>query len=176
MNEEIIPAQLLTPDRKRLNPKLIEHFREWFILYSAPGTEVLNDQSVADFINVATRDNCERDDKRVAQLIASYAKSEESKANNTLTFPEFLDFYYDAASDPQRMDAVYQNLKNHNVRNDLKKLADIGNDTSFPKEEMPRYTLSANQIWFDTLFNLLDRNDDSSADVWDLVRMLNTNK
>lgn len=71
---------------------------------------------------------------------------------------------------------MYQNLKNHNVRNDLKKLADIGNDTSCPKEEMPRYTLSANQSWFDTLFNLLDRNDDTSADVWDLVRMLNTNK
>lgn len=66
VNEEIVEAPLLTPDRKSLNPKLVEIFKEWFIIYSAPGTEVMNDQSVADFINVATRDNCERDDKRVA--------------------------------------------------------------------------------------------------------------
>ena len=42
--------------------------------------------------------------------------------------------------------------------------------------EMPRYVLSANQTYFDTLFSLLDRNDESTPEVWDLVRMLNTNK
>ena len=40
---------------------------------------------------------------------------------------------------------------------------------------MPRYTLSANQGQFDALFSLLDRNDETSADVWTLVRMLATN-
>lgn len=41
---------------------------------------------------------------------------------------------------------------------------------------MPRYTLSANQDQFQTLFSLLDRNDESSVEVWNLVRMLATNQ
>ena len=42
--------------------------------------------------------------------------------------------------------------------------------------EMPRYSLSANQEQFDTLFSLLDRSEEYQTDLWDLVRMLNTNK
>lgn len=41
---------------------------------------------------------------------------------------------------------------------------------------MPRYTLSANQEQFQALIDLLDRNDEASASVWDLVRMLATNQ
>ena len=41
---------------------------------------------------------------------------------------------------------------------------------------MPRYTISDNQQQFQQLLELLDRNDDSSQDVWNLVRMLATNK
>ena len=41
---------------------------------------------------------------------------------------------------------------------------------------MPRYSISANQGQFDTLFSLLDKNDDYAVEVWDLVRMLNTNR
>ena len=46
----------------------------------------------------------------------------------------------------------------------------------FSVSEMPRYSLSANQSQFDTLFSLLNRIEEYSVDVWDLVRMLNTNK
>mmetsp|Transcript_394 Transcript_394/g.567 ORF Transcript_394/g.567 Transcript_394/m.567 type:complete len:143 (-) Transcript_394:494-922(-) len=41
---------------------------------------------------------------------------------------------------------------------------------------MPRYTISANQEQFSTLFSLLDRGDETSSDVWNLVRMLATNQ
>jgi hypothetical protein len=40
---------------------------------------------------------------------------------------------------------------------------------------MPRYTLSHNQAQFDTLFGLLDRQDSTSQQVWELIRMLATN-
>jgi len=40
---------------------------------------------------------------------------------------------------------------------------------------MPRFTLSENQAQFDTLFGLLNR-PEVSVQVWDLIRMLATNR
>lgn len=44
------------------------------------------------------------------------------------------------------------------------------------KYDMPRYTMSDQEGIFNSIINLLDRNDSSSMDVWELVRMLSTNK
>ena len=85
-------------------------------------------------------------------------------------------FYFKAATDPERVGAVYENLVNHNVREDLMRMSEIQQAASFDESEMPRFTLSSHQEQFDHLFNLLDKNDEASSDVWNLVRMLNTNK
>ena len=66
------------------------------------------------------------------------------------------------AASGNNIKAVQSNLKNHNVRLDLKKMADVVDEIDFGQNEMPRFTLSANQEQFDTLFSLLDRNDDSA--------------
>ena len=85
-----------------------------------------------------------------------------------------MNFYKDAASGTT-LKAVYSNLKNHNVRVDLKKMSEVVEEVDYAEHEMPRYSLSANQEQFQTLLSLLDRNDESSQDVWELVRMLATN-
>ena len=54
-------------------------------------------------------------------------------------------------------------------------MSEIVEEVSFAEHEMPRHTLSSNQEQFQALFGLLDRNDDTSEDVWNLVRMLATN-
>jgi hypothetical protein len=41
---------------------------------------------------------------------------------------------------------------------------------------MPRYTMSSEVEIFDSIINLLDRNDSSSQNVWELIKMLSTNK
>ena len=41
---------------------------------------------------------------------------------------------------------------------------------------MPRFTMSANQAQFNKLMDLLNRNDETSPDVWNLIRMLATNQ
>jgi hypothetical protein len=41
---------------------------------------------------------------------------------------------------------------------------------------MPRYTMSAREDVFTALLTLLDRADDSTSDVWELIRMLSTNQ
>jgi len=175
VNEEIKPAPLVDEENKTLTPRAAEIFTEWFELYKDPELNMMNDVSVAKFVSNATRQTCEKDDKRVLGLITQYATLPDSKEKNALTLKEYLDFWYSAASGTQT-DAVYSNLKNHNIRPDLKKLTDIDQEAAYKITEMPRYVLSHNQTYFDTLFSLLDRNDESSADVWDLVRMLNTNK
>ena len=53
-------------------------------------------------------------------------------------------FYYDACKDKAKSSIVYENLKNHNVRTDLKKLAEVDDDSNFNQAEMPRYSISAN--------------------------------
>lgn len=45
-----------------------------------------------------------------------------------------------------------------------------------PKENMPRFSLSANQEHFSALLGLLERNDETSSEVWNLIRMLSTNQ
>jgi hypothetical protein len=54
---------------------------------------------------------------------------------------------------------VRENLRAHNVRNDLKKLSEIMEETSFKTEDMPRFKISETQEYFDKLMDLLDRQD-----------------
>ncbi len=50
-----------------------------------------------------------------------------------------------------------ENLKAHNVRNDLKKLSEVQEETSFKTEDMPRFKISETQEYFEQLMVLLDR-------------------
>ena len=62
------------------------------------------------------------------------------------------------------------------MRLDLKKVSEIVEEIDYAEHEMPRFTISDNQEQFQQLLALLDRNDESSQGVWNLVRMLATNK
>ena len=44
------------------------------------------------------------------------------------------------------------------------------------KEEMPRHMISADEEQFNILMGLLDRNDETTSDVWNLIRSLATNQ
>lgn len=88
---------------------------------------------------------------------------------------EFLKFYLDACTDG-RIDRVRENLKQHFIRTDLKKMSDIVEDATFTKEEMPRFTISKNIDQFNALMDLLDRNDSASQHAWDLINSLCTNE
>ena len=68
----------------------------------------------------------------------------DTDKDGQLTLDDFLAFYRDAASG-SAIKAVQQNLKNHNVRLDLKKMSDVVEQIDYAMNEMPRHTLSANQ-------------------------------
>ena len=55
-------------------------------------------------------------------------------------------------------------------------MSEITEEVDYAVNEMPRHTLSANQNQFQALLSLLERNDEASENVWNLVRMLATNQ
>lgn len=101
----------------------------------------------------------------------------DSDKDDQLTEEDFINFYtVSSKGDEDQRSAVRANLKNLNVRPDLKKISEVIEESSFKKTDMPRYTLSANQDQFHALIDLLDRKDSASGDVWNLVRALATNQ
>ena len=52
--------------------------------------------------------------------------------------------FYETAS-RNKPETVRENLRAHNIRNDLKKLSEIQEETSYKNTDMPRYKLSKNQ-------------------------------
>ena len=64
-----------------------------------------------------------------------------------LSLQDFLQFYYEAASDAgDKRIACFKNLKNLNVRPDLLKLSEVQEQALFSaKQMMPRYALQANE-------------------------------
>lgn len=78
-----------------------------------------------------------------------------------------MGFYETAAR--SKPETVRENLKAHNIRNDLKKLSEITEETSYKNTDMPRYKISKNQDQFEILLGLLDRHDSASQAAWDLI-------
>ena len=75
-----------------------------------------------------------------------------------------------------RIQSVYENMEAMYIRKDLKKYAEIEEQNAAPQNEMPRYLISENKAHFNRLMDLLNRNDETSPRVWDLIRSLSTNQ
>lgn len=155
--ENIVEAPIVDRVNRKLTARAEEIFTEWFHLYKDSSSDLMDASNVAAFIAGATKQTCLKDDNRVEHILNKY----DTDKDGAITLTEFLTFYYDAASGTS-LKAVQQNLKNHNVRLDLKKISELVEEVAFNQSEMPRYTLSANQEQFNALFNLLDRNDETS--------------
>jgi len=104
-------------------------------------------------------------------------QAEDKNQDGKIEREDFLSFYLHASlGDSQKIHAIYQNVQHNFVRNDLQMLRDLHADCLFKRNEMPRFTLCENTEQFKVLFNLLDRKDASSDQVWSLICMLATNR
>lgn len=107
-------------------PRAVEIFSEWYDIYKNLDTGLMDAAGVARFISGATKQPCNFDDGRVDGILKQY----DTDKDGNLTIDDFLQFYYNAASGTL-LKAVHSNLKNHNVRLDLKKMSDIVDDVVF---------------------------------------------
>jgi hypothetical protein len=58
----------------------------------------------------------------------------------------------------------------------MKRYHEIEEANALPRDAMPRYLISENKDHFNRLMDLLNRNDETSPRVWDLIRSLSTNQ
>ena len=77
-------------------------------------------------------------DDRIVNLF----KQHDSNNDGLIEREEFIQFYETASRN--KPETVRENLRSHNIRNDLKKLSEIQEESSFKTEEMPRFKISRN--------------------------------
>lgn len=102
-------------------------------------TGVMTPDTATWFIKGATNETVQADDNRIKGLFAQYNKKKDGK----MLREEFLTFYLEASlGKPER---VHDNLKNHFIRLDLRKMSEIDQQTAYKKTDMPRLTMTTNQ-------------------------------
>lgn len=168
IEEEIANAPLMGSDGK-LSEKAKAIFLEWFKMYSDEAGAMTKD-TCALFIKGCTGEHPASNDDRIQGLFNQYDINKDGR----IELSEFLTFYETACR--SKPETVRENLRAHNVRNDLKKLSEVMEETSFKTEDMPRFRISENQEYFDKLMDLLDRSDSVAESSWDLIQMLATNR
>ena len=166
VEEEVVNAPLTGPDGQ-LTEKAKEIFNEWFDMYSDNGK--MTKETCSLFIKGCTGEQPSPNDDRIGTLFKMY----DSNNDGFIEREEFLLFYQ--ISSKNKPETVRENLRSHNIRNDLKKLSEVTEESTFQTEDMPRYRISRNQQQFDLLISLLDRQDKVSEASWDLIQMLATN-
>lgn len=157
-------------ENKQFTPQAQALFEEWWNIYKEEGTDDFTPNSATRFIKGCTNEDIGSDDSRIVNLFAMYDKQKTGK----MTHAQFMDFFLTACSD--RLERVLENLKCHCVLPNMKKIYEIKEECEFTKEQMPRYTMSANQRHFDILLSVLDKIKEAQTDAWDLIRMLATNQ
>jgi len=166
---------LTNEDNTQLSDRAFKIFNTWFDMFSEqPDRVYMTPLTATYFIMGATNEEVAPTEHRIVSLFTKYDDDKDGK----LTRDDFLKFYFEASRDNSKN--VYENLKSMLVRAELIRMPEIVEPFLFPKDQMPRFTLSSNQSQFDTLFSLLDtksENDDGMQEqVWSLIRMLSTNR
>lgn len=115
------------------------------------------------FIKGCTGEHPSVTDDRIVNMFKTY----DINSDGYIEREEFITFYESACR--SKPDTVRENLKHHNIRNDLKKLSEVREEESFFTQDMPRLKISKQQDYFDLLMSLLDKGGEISAASWNLI-------
>ena len=174
VKEDVVEDPIIDPVTKELTPPAAKTFNEWFDKYKNPKIGKINDVGLAWFVFEATTEPHDVDDKLILGIFEKHSKEDPEK--KLLNRQEWLALFYTAAQTESGKRNIRNNLANHFIRADFKKMSEIDEESGFKKELMPRFTMSDNQAQFNKLMDLLNRNDETSPHVWDLIRSLATNQ
>lgn len=123
IEEEIPNAPLIGADG-HFSEKAKAIFNEWFDMYSDDNGQMTK-ETCGMFIKGCTGETPPPNDDRILSLFKSY----DINNDGFIERQEFMGFY--ESSCRNKPDTVRENLKSHNIRNDLKKLSEITEDSSF---------------------------------------------
>ena len=117
IEEEVADAPLRTPDGK-LSEKASQIFNEWFDMYSDE-QGAMTKETCALFIKGCTGEHPSVNDERIQSMFKQFDVNNDERIERK----EFMTFYETACKN--KPDTVRENMKAHNIRNDLKKLSEI---------------------------------------------------
>ncbi len=169
-NMDHIPrVPLLTDKGSQLTEKAKKVFADIFDKFAKNGK--LDAEGAARFIKSTTGEPIVTStDNRVQMLFKSF----DSDKDGFLDARGFQEFYRDSLSHG-REDTVWQNLRTHGYRNDLRSVSESEQPVVDIKT-LPRYMLSKNPRSFDLFFRILDLGQELGDAVWDLITRLSTNE
>lgn len=136
--DEEVTVGVFVDSNRQFTPQAREIFEEWWDVYKEEGTEDFTPSSAVRFIKGCTHEDVAQDDSRIEGLFKAYDKEKTGKINKT----NFMNFFLSACID--RLERVLENLKCHHIRPDMQKIYKVKEECEFSKEQMPRYTMSAN--------------------------------
>ena len=118
-------------ENRQFTARGVEIFKWMYDLYS--GDEgYMTHQSTTSFIRGCTGEVCTAADNRITGLFKGHNKAKDDK----LLEEEFLNFFLQAAND--RPGRVFDNLRLHNIGNDLVRLRDRVESNPLSRFDMPR--------------------------------------
>ena len=150
-------------------PRFRQVLKEIFEYFTKDGKMTMED--CAAFATVATNsiEQLPSTDTRVTYVFNNYDKDKDG----IIYEEDFALFFKDAAM--TKLDVVWDNIKACNYRNDLKKIHEPIDEYNNDRNAMPRYILSKNQKYFNTIFALQDEEESIAKEASKLLSTISTN-
>ena len=126
-------------------------------------------EQCAAFVTSCTDDHCTTHDKRVNEFFDRY----DREGRGYVSREDFIALYHGAAR--HKPQVVWSNIHSSKYTNSLKSPEEQAASRPRSLEELPRYKIAHTQRYFDMLFSILDRQDESSVDAWNLLKRITTN-
>lgn len=169
--DQLIPQADLVNKSGQVTPQLNKVFNDWYDQYSTNGRMTRED--CAKFVKNVTnaRDDIQADDHRVNFLFTTYDIQNESY----IPREGFVSFYVECTKKPDKKATVWENLRNMGYRNDLKRLDEPYEFHNIDKTLLPRYNLSHNESFFNTIFYLQDLNENIAKEAFNFLCKITTN-
>ncbi len=155
-----------------INPTAMKIFNDWFDEFSTDNQ--MSREDCARFVRSVTGQKDEGinvEDTRIKNLFEAYDRNRDG----FLEREEFVGFYKECSMKPDKRRAVIDNLKSMGIRNDLKRMDEPYENHNLNKKVLPRYNLSNNQDFFDTLFKLQDLGDSIASEAFNFLGLISTN-
>lgn len=160
---------------RELVPELYVIINSWFDMFSNDQDQ-MTPEYCGNFIYSVTGSNVSVgvDDKRISSMFDSYDKQKKGYISRE----DFLRFYKESITYSNKLNAVWENLNTMGIRNDLKRMIEPYFDSKVDYSKLPRYCLSHNDEFFNTLFYLQDfQNSDKmiTKEAFEFLSIITTN-
>ena len=157
---------------EELNPKLEKILHEWYIQYTND-EEKMYPKNIAKFLEgvSSSYENVEEDDDKVIEFL----NENDQEKKGYLIEEEFIKNYKRLLINGKR-NTVWRQLRNMNIREDLKKKEDNFDVDFIENNKLPRYNLGNDLNFIKMLISKYYKNEDNAQNLVKFLTFLTTNE